>query len=176
MRHFIGAQHQDTIVTFFARKKFRKPVSLEVTYQNPPNGWLPSSGRRHHSTTTPPSSREDLQRKGAFRLTRIVNYPIGITFLVCYNRCMNMKQRQGHACDMPPPHCHPLIGNIRFAIGRKDECLNRTASKLYIADHTITIRQAIADYPDDAEPSERQFHVHTDSPPSSESSLPYSTG
>lgn len=88
---------------FLCGEKFRKPVSLEVTYQNPPNGWLPSSGRRHHSTTTPPSSREDLQKKRAFRLTRIVNYPIGITFLVCYNRCMNMKQRQGHACDMPRP-------------------------------------------------------------------------
>ena len=37
---------------FLCGEKFRKPVSLEVTYQNPPDRWLPSSGCRHHSATT----------------------------------------------------------------------------------------------------------------------------
>lgn len=133
MRHFIGAQDQDTIVTFFAGKSLENPLVWRLSYQNPPDGWLPSSGRRHHSTTTPPSSRENLQKKRAFRLTRIVNYPIGITFLVCYNRYMDMKIRRRYSRTLHPRPFRSFI-NLRSTV------LHRPGRRTSSPNHQRTAR------------------------------------
>ena len=92
VRLFIGAQDQDTIVTFFAGKSLENPLVWRLRIRT-----LPMDGCHRQAVDTTLQRRPFLQRRspeeGAFRLTRIVNYPIGITFFLCYNRYMDMKNK-----------------------------------------------------------------------------------